>query len=261
MHAIDVARTYLDALLSHDADAVRVAPGVRRIDNGAVTVEGADALRAIVRREPAAATGRFRWVVDGDDAVAMYDLDADLSRTADSDGLAPPETWIPAFICERFHVVDGLLTEIEVVYAAGAAGTPRPERPSRYPAATPPRQQVIDVATTYLDALVSHDGTAVPFAEHAWRVENGRATGEGADGLVAALALPVMDTVVGVTDVRWWVEGDTAFAFYELHVDTGRYPGMLAGSGERQQLPVAERFRVHDGRLAEVEAVFPNARR
>lgn len=261
MHAVAVAQTYLDALLSHDADAARLAPDVRRIDNGAVAVEGADALRAILRREPAAATGRFRWAVDGDDAVAMYDLDADLTRTADSEGLAPPVTWVPAYICERFHVVDGLLTEIEVVYAAGGAGAPRPDRPSRYPATTPARQQVIDVAATYLDALVSHDGTAVPFAEHAWRVENGRATGEGADGLVAALALPVMDTVVAVSDVRWFVEGDTAFAFYDLHVDTGRYPGMPAGSGARQQLPVAERFRVHDGRLAEVEAVFPNGRR
>ena len=74
MDIVDVARTYLDALVSHDADSVLLAEHARRIDNGKVTVEGADALRAIIRREPAARTGGFRWIVDGDQAITFYDL-------------------------------------------------------------------------------------------------------------------------------------------------------------------------------------------
>ena len=53
------------------------------------------------------------------------------------------------------------------------------------------------------------------------------------------------------------MQDDTGVAFYDLHVDTGLYPGAPAGSGERRKLALGERFRVHDGRLAEVEAVFP----
>ena len=72
----------------------------RRINNGKVSLEGADALRAIIRREPVAATSAFRWLVDGDQAIAFYDLDADLKRAEDKPP-GPPETWIPAYIGER----------------------------------------------------------------------------------------------------------------------------------------------------------------
>lgn len=78
MTILGIAGRYLDALVSHEADTVPLAPDVRRIDNGRVVVEGAEALRDVIRREPAMATGSFRWLVDGDDAIVFYDIDADM---------------------------------------------------------------------------------------------------------------------------------------------------------------------------------------
>ena len=98
MTVIDVATRYLDALVSHDADSVPLAPNARRIDNGKVVVTGADALREIIRREPAASTSAFRWLTHGDAAVVFYDLDADMGG----------DDLIPAYIGERFTVRDGL---------------------------------------------------------------------------------------------------------------------------------------------------------
>ena len=95
--------TYLDALVSHDAASVRLADDVRRIGNGKDVVAGADALRAVIEREPVGAIDALRWVVDGDNAALVYDLDADLTRSTQSDDLRSARVeWIPSFIAERF---------------------------------------------------------------------------------------------------------------------------------------------------------------
>jgi hypothetical protein len=86
MEIIEIANTYLDALVSHEADQALLAADVRRINNGKLSVEGADALRAIIRREPVAAMSEFRWLVDGDQAIAFYDLEADLARASRRQG-------------------------------------------------------------------------------------------------------------------------------------------------------------------------------
>ena len=242
---IAVARTYLDALVSHDADAVLLADHARRIDNGRVTVEGADALRAIIRREPAARTDTFRWVVDGDQAVTFYDLDADMTR-GDGDALGPPEQWIPAYIGERFQVRDGQIEEIEVVYTA-RPNHPRPERPERHRGGDEPRDQVLAAARAYVASLVSHDPSQVPLHDDVWRIENGAPSGEGADALRAALASDVMHTIQGIEDERWLAGGDGAAVLYTLLARVG---------DDTMRMRIAERFRVVDGKLAEIEAVF-----
>ena len=48
--------------------------------------------------------------------VVVYDLDVDEAAV---------------YLMERFHIVDGLLREIEPVYAIDSSKRPRPERPSR----------------------------------------------------------------------------------------------------------------------------------
>ena len=63
---VETAMTYLDALVSHDSASVRLADDVRRIGNGKDIVAGADALRAVIEREPVGAIDALRWVVDGD---------------------------------------------------------------------------------------------------------------------------------------------------------------------------------------------------
>ena len=257
---VETAMTYLDALVSHDSASVRLAAGVRRIGNGTDIVVGADALRAVIEREPVGAIDALRWVVDGDTAALVYDLDADLTRTAQSETFAPRGTWITSFIAERFTVADGLITEIEVVYAGSEAGRARPPRPERYPRATgpdaPSRQDVIDTASAYLAALVSHDGGEVPLAPNAWRVENGRNSGHTGPEISAALAAEIMHVITGVRDERWYVEDDTAVVFYTLDVDLGRLPG-AEPDAPKSAKRLGERFRVHKGQITEIEAVVP----
>jgi hypothetical protein len=257
---IDTATTYLDALVSHDAASVRLADDVRRIGNGKDVVSGADALRAVIQREPVGAVDALRWVVDGDTAALVYDLDADLTRSEQSETFGPRESWITSFIAERFTVVDGLISEIEVVYAGSEAGRARAPRPERYPrtigADAPSRQSVIDAASAYLAALVSHDGSDVPLAPNAWRVENGRNSGHTGPEIASALGIEIMHVITGVRDEQWFVEDDTAVVFYTIDVDLGRLPGADAGAPKSAKR-LGERFRVHRGQITEIEAVVP----
>ena len=245
MDVIEVATSYLDALLSHDAERVLLAPDARRINNGKLSIEGADDLRAIIRREPVAATSSLRWLVDGEQAILFYDLDADLARLEDKP-VGPPETWIPAYIGERFEGRDGRIQEIEVVYAAGP-GMPRPERPQRHRAGHDERDDVLAAAKTYLDALLSHDGSAVPLATDVWRIENGKLTADGADALRKSLASEIMHTIQRIDEASWFAAGDCAAVFYTLHARS---------EGRNLAMRIAERFRVVEGRLVEIEAVF-----
>jgi hypothetical protein len=257
---VDAATSYLDALVSHDSASARLADDVRRVGNGADVLEGADALRAIIEREPVASIVLPRWVVDGQHAAAVYDLEADLSRATQTDTFGPPDTWLPTYVAERFTVVDGLITDIEVVYAGTEAGRPRPPRPFRYPRATgsdaPARQEVIDLASAYLDALVSHDGSEVPLAPLAWRVENQHSSGDSGPDIAAALGNEIMHVVTGVRDVDWFVEDDTAVVFYTIDVDPGRLPSAPPDAPTSAKR-LGERFRVFDGMIAEIEAVIP----
>ncbi len=244
--AIETARRYLAALVHHDAASVPLAPEVRRINNGELGAEGADALRAILRREPVAETSAERWLVDGEQAIVFYDLEHDAGAGAGKPG--PREKWMPVYVGERFAVRDGRIAEIEVVYFGDAARKPRPERPAprRTARAATPRPQVVGACQAYLDALVSHDARAVALAADCWRVENGGDTGSSGEAIAKGLESPVMQMVAGVDDVRWYVEGDEAAAFFNLRIQAGERRGSCR---------IAERFRVRDGELIEIESV------
>ncbi len=108
------------------------------------------------------------------------------------------------------------------------------------------RESIIEAAEKYLfHGLVERDGSKVPLAENVVRTEQGRNTGEGRDRLIEALAHDVMNVITGIRNVRWIVEGDQAVAFYDLDVTTSDRPVLIA-----------ERFRVADGLLTEIEAIF-----
>jgi hypothetical protein len=108
------------------------------------------------------------------------------------------------------------------------------------------RSEIIEAAERYLfHGLVEHDGSKVPFAPGATRIEQGRATGESGEAIRESLSLDVMKVITGIDNVRWMVEGDQAVAFYDLHVTTSEKPVLIA-----------ERFRVVDGLIEEIEAVF-----
>ena len=235
---IEPARRYLRALVNHDAGSVPFAPDVRRTNNGALGAEGEDSIRAILAREPVAETSAERWLVDGNDAVVFYDLAHDAAAAAGEAG--PREKWLPVYIGERFTVREGRIAGIEVVFVADAARKPRPERPApTRPARAPtPRAQVLAACQAYLDALVSHRAGAVPLAPDCWRIENGADTGRSGDAIAQGLESPIMQTVAGVDDVRWYVEGDDAAAFFLLRIQAGERRGTCH---------IAERYRVRDG--------------
>jgi hypothetical protein len=236
---VAVANTYLDALISRDARGVPFADHVRRINNGTVTAEGADELRALVRREPPLKTHGLRWLVDGDHAVTFYDLDAEMG------GDAP----IPAYIGERFTVRDGLIEEIEVVYTA-RPGEPRPARPERHPPKPGVGDETLAAARRYVAALVSHHAGEVPVSADVWRVENGQVTADGGADLRRSLESEVMHMVQAVADERWFVDGADAAVFYDLEARVGSDPDDV------MMMRIAERFRVLDGEIVEIEAVF-----
>ncbi len=108
------------------------------------------------------------------------------------------------------------------------------------------RESIVEAAEKYLfHGLVEHDGSKVPLAENVVRTEQGRDTGAGRDGLTLALSHEVMNVITGIRNVRWIVEGDQAVAFYDLDVTTSDRPVLIA-----------ERFRVVDGLITEIEAIF-----
>jgi hypothetical protein len=105
------------------------------------------------------------------------------------------------------------------------------------------RACTIRAANAYLAALVSHDGSDVPFHENAWRQENGGTRLEGAENIRAGLASPIMYVITGIQDLRWFVDGDDAMAVYFLDTVAPTY--------------IFERFRVDDdGLITEVDAHF-----
>ncbi|MGW6625585.1 hypothetical protein ACWF99_30610 [Nocardia sp. NPDC055002] len=81
-------------------------------------------------------------------------------------------------------------------------------------AADSPRQAI---ARAYLDALVSHDASAVPFAPDATRVEAGLHTGYSGPQLSADLEHGLQYRVIqGIRDLTMSESGDTVTTHYLL---------------------------------------------
>ena len=108
------------------------------------------------------------------------------------------------------------------------------------------RAEIIAAATKYLEAIVSHDPSEVPFAAHARRLEQGHPYGDTPDEIRAGLRASAMDVVTSMGPVRWVVEdaADQAVAFFEVSLSHGG------------TCRLAERFRVRHGLSEEIEAIF-----
>ena len=120
------------------------------------------------------------------------------------------------------------------------------------------RACMIATAQTYFDAIAAHDGSEVPFAATARRTEQGRETGDGEETMRSVLDKEP-DLTLGAT--RWFVDESqsTVVGFTLLHL-----PGHNADpdrpthptSGKPTTVHLAERFKVIDGLIHEVEAIF-----
>jgi hypothetical protein len=106
------------------------------------------------------------------------------------------------------------------------------------------RDELIATAKTYLDGILAADGSGARLADDCWRVEQGRNTGTNAEEVRAALE--TMSYVKAMRNIRWFVadDGENVFAWYLLDVEGGVTSF------------IAERFRVLDGLIHEIEVVF-----
>jgi hypothetical protein len=122
------AQSYLDALVSHNAQQVPFADNVQRVENGKITGSGAESMRADLENGL-----RFKVIfnlrdeqimVDGDEVFAVYSLDTGkLGNTG--------RQLATARVFERFRVVDGLITEIEASFHIQAGQVPPPMWPDQ----------------------------------------------------------------------------------------------------------------------------------
>jgi hypothetical protein len=122
-------------------------------------------------------------------------------------------------------------------------------------------QCMISTATTYLDALVSHDATNIRLAPDARRTEEGFDTGDGAAAIKQSVSLPTFDeSIIDMRDVRWFVDkpDHEAIAFYIL--DVGAIPNPLLPfvrpTTATGTVHLSERFQVQNGLITQIEVIF-----
>lgn len=112
--------------------------------------------------------------------------------------------------------------------------------------------KVVEPACAYLASIVSHDGSKVPVADDAWRIEQGVNTGTSGPEIQESMSNDYFTTYVeGLRDIRWFVSGDEAIAYYVLDIQEA--PGI-------ESTMLAERFKVEDGLITEIEVVFAYCR-
>lgn len=109
---VAAAQAYLDALVSHDASQVPLADNAQRVEQGRVTGTSGEDIRQGLEHDY-----RFRiitsvrdaqFIAEGDEVAVLYTVDA-LGYGSQGREAASSRTF------ERFRVVGGLITEIEVV--------------------------------------------------------------------------------------------------------------------------------------------------
>jgi hypothetical protein len=113
--------TYLDAVVSHDASKVRLAPDVRRTENGSVTGKDAAEIRkalqppSLIQLVLGKRAVRYTTDVEQQEVVAVYLLDT---------GFPPNIRLVTSYVMERFRIENGLITEIEAVITVQGANAP-----------------------------------------------------------------------------------------------------------------------------------------
>jgi hypothetical protein len=120
---------------------------------------------------------------------------------------------------------------------------------------------IVAAATTYLDALVSHDATHIRLAPNVHRTEQGTDTGDGAAAIRKSVSLPTFDeSIIDKRDVRWFVDlpDHEAVAFYILDVGAEPTPLLpfIRPTVATGTVHLSERFKVQNGLITQIEAIF-----
>ena len=124
-------------------------------------------------------------------------------------------------------------------------------------------QCMISAATTYLDALVSHDATHTRLDPTVMRTELGGNTGTGAQAIRQSVSIPTPDeSIIDKRDVRWFVDkpNHEAVAFYILDVGAEPNPPtflpFVRPTTATGTVHLSERFKVDNGLITQIEAIF-----
>jgi hypothetical protein len=159
---------YLAALVRHDPAGLPLNRDVKFTENTARLKVGSEGLWVGASEPP---TGFRIYAIDvGAGQAGFYGVMKERDR--------------PLIIALRLKVVNGQITEVEHVLARGLRAdavknlaTPRPEFTTPLPAANRlPRQQMVNIADSYFEAIEHADGKLAPFADDCVRRENGGQT-------------------------------------------------------------------------------------
>jgi hypothetical protein len=273
---------YLAALVRHDPTGLPLDRDVKFTENTARLKVGSEGLWVGASELP---TGFRIYAVDvGAGQVGFYGVMKERDR--------------PLIIALRLKVQNGRITEIEHVLARSLRpeavknlANPRPEFTATLPAADRlPRQQMVNIADSYFEAIEHANGKLAPFADDCVRRENGGQTthnahpvpwpvplgSKQADDAMAYIGTlscsDQLDTHVMDFITRLWPrrleivdeEKGLVYAFPMFHhrggsgtVKVYNVPGVdsLPLGGSTTNMQAGEIFKIDHGRIAAVEAM------
>lgn len=277
-----IADRYLAALVRHDPTGLPLNRDVKFTENGARLKVGADGLWVGASELP---TGFHFYAVDvGAGEVGFYGVMKERDR--------------PLIIALRLQVINGQITEIEHVLARSLRpeavknlANPRPEFITPLaPANRLPRQQMVNIADSYFEAIEHADGKLAPFADDCVRRENGGQTthnaqpvpwpvplgSKAADDALAyigtlscsdQLDTHVMDFITRLWPRRLEIVDEQlglvfAFPMFQHRGGSGtikiyHVPGVdsLPLGGSASNMQAGEVFKIDHGRIVAVEAM------
>ncbi len=159
---------YLAAVVRHDPAGLPLNRDVKFTENGARIKVGSEGLWVAASEAP---TGFRIYAIDvGAGQAGFYGVMKERDKAL--------------IIALRLKVVNGQITEIEHVLARNLRpdavknlANPRPEFVTALPTANRlPRQQMVNIADSYFEAIEHADGKLAPFADDCVRRENGGQT-------------------------------------------------------------------------------------
>jgi len=162
---IQIVDRYLAALVSHNPAGLPLNRDVKFTENTARLKVGTEGLWVGASELP---TGFRIYAIDvGAGEAGFYGVMKERGR--------------PLIIALRLKIVNGQITEIEHVLARGLRPTavhnlaaPRPEFVTIVPPTERlPRQQMVNIADSYFEAIEHANGKLAPFADNCVRRENG----------------------------------------------------------------------------------------
>ncbi len=237
--------SYIEALWVGDGAMARLHPDARRTHaGGARADEGAVVSAGKVDTETISGHKNLRLVVDEQkgDVFAFWIVQGAVPTGGN--------------VAERVRVKDGLITEIEVFVVMDEQyideiENPWPDvvgdAPGNHGCVALVRACLYEIANTYLDGLVTADGSAVKFAPDVRRTQNGRNIQLGEESLRASVA---REQLAFRRNFRLFADEHSCQVMALWLTGTDR-PGNVSTAH------VIERLKIEGGLISEIEVFYP----